>query len=80
MVLTVFEAGERIFETCWLYVGHESEIPKAGDYRRRPSAPARSSSCATPTGRRALFNACTRHDDLPAGRRQRLFRCCVDIR
>ncbi len=26
---------ERIFLKCWLYVGHESEIPKPGDYLRR---------------------------------------------
>jgi p-cumate 2,3-dioxygenase alpha subunit len=26
---------EQIFEKCWLYAGHESEIPKAGDYVRR---------------------------------------------
>ena len=26
---------ERIFLRCWLYVGHESEIPKPGDYLRR---------------------------------------------
>jgi p-cumate 2,3-dioxygenase subunit alpha len=26
---------ERIFERCWLYVGHESELPRPGDYRRR---------------------------------------------
>jgi p-cumate 2,3-dioxygenase subunit alpha len=26
---------ERIFERCWLYVGHESEVPQPGDYRRR---------------------------------------------
>ncbi len=24
-----------IFKHCWLYLGHESEIPEAGDYRRR---------------------------------------------
>lgn len=29
---------ERIFERCWLYVGHDSEIPQAGDYRRRTVA------------------------------------------
>lgn len=26
---------QRIFETCWLYVGHESEVPERGSYRRR---------------------------------------------
>lgn len=25
----------RIFDTCWIYVGHESEVPHAGDYRSR---------------------------------------------
>ena len=26
---------ERIFDRCWLYLGHESELEKPGDYRRR---------------------------------------------
>ena len=26
---------ERIFLRSWLYVGHASEVPKPGDYRRR---------------------------------------------
>jgi len=26
---------ERIFDRCWLYLGHESEVEKPGDYRRR---------------------------------------------
>ena len=26
---------ERIFNKCWLYLGHESEVEKPGDYRRR---------------------------------------------
>ena len=26
---------ERIFDSCWLYVGHESEVENIGDYRRR---------------------------------------------
>ncbi len=25
----------RIFEKCWIYVGHESEVPHPGDYRSR---------------------------------------------
>jgi p-cumate 2,3-dioxygenase subunit alpha len=25
----------RIFEKCWIYVGHESEVPHAGDYQSR---------------------------------------------
>jgi p-cumate 2,3-dioxygenase alpha subunit len=24
----------RIFEKCWIYVGHESEVPHAGDFHR----------------------------------------------
>ncbi|MDE2900798.1 MAG: Rieske (2Fe-2S) protein, partial [Chloroflexota bacterium] len=26
---------ERIFDRCWLYVGHESEVAEPGDFRRR---------------------------------------------
>ena len=29
---------ERIFEKCWLYLGHESEVEKPGDFRRRTVA------------------------------------------
>lgn len=29
---------ERIFDRCWLYVGHDSEIPAPGAYRRRTVA------------------------------------------
>jgi p-cumate 2,3-dioxygenase subunit alpha len=28
----------RVFDQCWLYVGHESEVPNRGDYRRRTVA------------------------------------------
>ena len=27
-----------IFQRCWLYIGHDSEIPNAGDFRRRTVA------------------------------------------
>jgi len=26
---------ERVFDRCWLYLGHESEVAEPGDYRRR---------------------------------------------
>jgi p-cumate 2,3-dioxygenase alpha subunit len=29
------EERRRIFDRCWLYVGHESEVPHPGDYRSR---------------------------------------------
>ena len=29
---------ERVFEHCWLYLGHESEVENRGDYRRRTVA------------------------------------------
>lgn len=29
---------ERIFDQCWLYVGHESEVEQRGEYRRRTIA------------------------------------------
>ncbi len=28
----------RVFERCWLYAGHESEIPQPGDFRSRKAA------------------------------------------
>ncbi len=37
--LELFELEwQRIFDRCWLYVGHESEVPNPGDYRRRTVA------------------------------------------
>ncbi len=50
----------RIFERGWLYVGHESEIPRPGDYRRRtvagrPLVFLRGSDSQV----RVLFNTCT---------------------
>ena len=50
----------RIFERCWLYVGHESEVAKPGDYVRRwiggrPVIFLRDSAGAV----RVHFNSCT---------------------
>ena len=51
---------QRIFDRCWLYVGHESELEKRGDFRRRvvggrPLIFLRDSDGEL----RVLFNACT---------------------
>jgi p-cumate 2,3-dioxygenase alpha subunit len=32
------EERRRIFEKCWIYVGHDSEVPNPGDYRSRTVA------------------------------------------
>ena len=42
----------RIFDKCWLYLGHESEVPNPGDYARRVVA------------ERALFFARNRDGEL----------------
>jgi p-cumate 2,3-dioxygenase subunit alpha len=32
----IFEMEKKkIFDTCWLYLGHESELPEKGDFKRR---------------------------------------------
>ena len=28
---------DEIFSKCWLYIGHETELPKNGDFKRRKS-------------------------------------------
>lgn len=51
---------KRIFDACWLYIGHESEIAAPGDFVRRKIAQR---PLVLVRGRdgvvRALFNACT---------------------
>ncbi len=51
---------QRIFETCWIYAGHESEVPQVGDFRSRrvagrPVILARGDDGAV----RVLLNTCT---------------------
>jgi p-cumate 2,3-dioxygenase alpha subunit len=54
------EERRRIFDKCWIYVGHESEVPHAGDYRSRnvagrPLILIRGDDSTT----RVLLNTCT---------------------
>ena len=51
---------QQIFENCWIYAGHESEVPNAGDYRSRrvagrPVIIARGDDGVV----RVLLNTCT---------------------
>ena len=49
-----------IFQRCWLYLGHDSEIPNAGDYRRRTVAGQPLFWVRGSDGRvRAFYNSCT---------------------
>ena len=54
------EERRRIFDKCWIYVGHESEVPHAGDFRSRsvagrPMILVRGDDSAI----RVLLNTCT---------------------
>ena len=69
----------RIFEKCWIYAGHESEIPDAGDFRSRrvagrPLILVRGDDGAI----RVLLNTCTHRGSLvcrqPRGN-ARTFQC-----
>ena len=55
----------RIFDKCWIYVGHESEVPHAGDYRSRnvagrPMILVRGDDSVV----RVLLNTCTHRGSL----------------
>lgn len=50
---------ERIFERCWLYLGHESEVPNPGDFKRRSIAGRPVFFARGEDGRvRCFFNTC----------------------
>uniref|UniRef100_A0A450WC45 Rieske [2Fe-2S] domain-containing protein n=1 Tax=Candidatus Kentrum sp. LPFa TaxID=2126335 RepID=A0A450WC45_9GAMM len=51
---------EKIFGKCWLYLGHESELPNAGDYQHRSVAGRSLIFIRGNDGQiRAFFNTCT---------------------
>src|SRR3984885_359761 len=56
----IFEAEkEKIFDRCWLYLGHSSELPKPGDYITRAVAGRNILFTRDAKGRlRALLNTC----------------------
>jgi p-cumate 2,3-dioxygenase subunit alpha len=50
---------EAVFDTCWLYLGHESELPKPGDFLTRTVARRNILFTRDGQGRlHALFNTC----------------------
>ena len=50
---------QRIFDRCWLYLGHESEVPNPGDYARRVVAERPLFFVRTRDGELAVFhNTC----------------------
>ncbi|MFM2128795.1 MAG: hypothetical protein RL477_341, partial [Pseudomonadota bacterium] len=66
-------AGEtsRIFERCWIYVGHASEIPGAGDFRTRRVAGRPVIFCRDSHGAvRCLFNTCRHRGAIVARERE----------
>jgi p-cumate 2,3-dioxygenase alpha subunit len=76
----VFELErKRVFDRCWLYVGHESEIENPGDYRRRTVAGRPLFFVRGSDGEvRVFYNTCThrgamvcRHDEGQA----QIFQC-----
>jgi len=70
---------KEIFSKCWLYIGHESEIPKNGDFVRRKVGGrnllfTRGSDGAV----RALYNSCTHRGALVCRENKgntKVFRC-----
>ena len=70
---------QRLFEQCWLYAGHESEIPQPGDFRSRMVAGLPVILVRGGDGQvRVLLNTCTHRGSLvcrqPAGN-AKVFQC-----
>jgi len=58
---TIYELERRrVFDKCWLYAGHESEIERPGDFRRRDVGGRPLILCRNSQGLvRILLNTCT---------------------
>jgi p-cumate 2,3-dioxygenase alpha subunit len=51
---------KRIFDTCWIYVGHTSEVPNPGDFKTRHVAARPIIFCRDLEGQvRAMLNVCS---------------------
>jgi len=61
----------KIFDTCWIYVGHASEIAKPGDFRTRKVAGRPILFCRDAEGRaRAMLNVCSHRGALVCRERE----------
>ncbi|MDT7671638.1 MAG: p-cumate 2,3-dioxygenase subunit alpha [Pseudonocardiales bacterium] len=72
-----------VFARCWLYVGHASEVPNAGDFVTRTVVGERLIFCRDTAGElRVFFNSCRHRGALvcrePSGNTER-FRCLYHL-
>src|SRR5690625_303679 len=68
-----------IFNKCWLFIGHETEIPELGDYKRKNEGARNLIFIRSQDGDiRALINTCPHRGALVARENEgnsRVFRC-----
>lgn len=73
------EEMDKIFSTCWLYVGHESELPNKGDFKRRKVGGRNLIFTRSNDGKiRVLFNTCPHRGAMVTREKQgnaRVFQC-----
>jgi p-cumate 2,3-dioxygenase subunit alpha len=70
---------QAVFDTCWIYVGHGSEVPESGDFKSRNVAGRPVIFCRDQAGQvRCLLNSCRHRGALVCVARegrQRYFTC-----